>query len=71
MMQNWRAREVDLYDDFRPIYEPLKLEKKLDYLKLIMEINNEGWKKKLFLIIVNRRLLSYLLMHVSYHDSGF
>jgi hypothetical protein len=27
-MKNWLARDVNLYDDFRPIYEPLELNNK-------------------------------------------
>jgi hypothetical protein len=31
-MKNWKDRDVNLFDDFRPIYEPLNIDAKLDYI---------------------------------------
>lgn len=35
MMKNWRARDIDMYDDFRPIYEDIKLANKLKQFEII------------------------------------
>ena len=47
MMKNWRARDFNLYDDFRPIYEPLNLDKKLNINLLAMHINQDGLRRRL------------------------
>ena len=39
-MQNWRARDFNLYDDFRPIWEDLDInQRKRERQELIMQLN--------------------------------
>lgn len=38
-MLNWRARDTDLFDDFRPIYEPMDIAKKLPAYELILKLD--------------------------------
>lgn len=42
-MKNWRSRDLNLYDDIRPLYEPLEISKKDDNQRLMIELNEEGW----------------------------
>ena len=43
-MQNWRARDFNLYDDFRPIWEDLDInQRKRERQELIMQLNQDTW----------------------------
>jgi hypothetical protein len=46
-MKNWRARDLSMFDDFRPIYEPFEIDKKLETNELALNLNSEGLMKKM------------------------
>jgi hypothetical protein len=33
MMRNWRSRDLELYDDFAPMWEPLMIDERKEIVK--------------------------------------
>ena len=47
-MKNWLARDINLYDDFRPIYEPLNIDDKINYTYQSQLINKDSLIRRIF-----------------------
>jgi len=45
-MKNYISRDLKYYDDFRPVYEEMNLESKLDNVYETMKINDDSLKRK-------------------------
>jgi len=53
--KNWIARDLNQYDDFRPIYEPLDLLRKVTSTNESLSLNQEGWRAKLLFKLFEER----------------
>jgi len=47
LMRNYHSRDLKFYDDYRPIYEPLNLEQKLENIYITQKINDDPWKRRI------------------------
>ncbi|CAD8058314.1 unnamed protein product [Paramecium sonneborni] len=57
LMKNWMARDINLYDDLRPIYEPLLLNQKIQIYQQLMKIDEVSIKEKLLFHLLEKHAL--------------
>lgn len=52
---NWRARDLDMYDDFRPFYQPLRIDSKLPQFYTMLRLNEDKWLKRIYFELSEKR----------------
>lgn len=56
-MKNWMARDINLFDDLRPIYEPLLLNQKIKIYQQLLKIDDASIKEKLQFHLIEKHTL--------------